>query len=79
MDYDLEDLVGRVKRRSELPVGVGFGVSSARQAAAIASFSDAVIVGSALVRIIEGEGEGRQGVLGKISSFTEELSAACQR
>ena len=79
MDYDLEDLVGRIKRRSELPVGVGFGVSSARQAAEIASFSDAVIVGSALVRIIEGGGEERQEVLGKISSFTEELSAACRR
>ena len=79
MDYDLEDLVGRIKRRSELPVGVGFGVSSARQAAAIASFSDAVIVGSALVRIIESGGEERREVLGRISSFTEELSAACYR
>ncbi|MCY4379351.1 MAG: tryptophan synthase subunit alpha [Candidatus Dadabacteria bacterium] len=79
MDYDLEDLVGRIKRRSELPVGVGFGVSSALQAAAIASFSDAVIVGSALVRIIESGGEERQEMLGRISSFTEELSAACYR
>ena len=54
-------------------------MSSARQAAAIASFSDAVIVGSALVRIIESGEEERQEMLGRILSFTEELSAACYR
>ena len=79
MDYDLEDLVVRIRHRSELPVGVGFGVSSARQAAEIASFSDAVIVGSALVRIIEGAGKKKPEVLGEIASFTEQLSAACYR
>ncbi len=79
MNYDLEDLVGRIKSRSDVPVGIGFGVSSARQATAIASFSDAVIVGSALIRIIEDGGTQRQEVLENISSFTKEISAACLR
>lgn len=78
MDYDLRDLVARVRSRCSLPVGVGFGVSSAEQAEAISSFSDAVIVGSALVRIIE-EGGTREEMLGGVSRFTEELSAACSR
>lgn len=77
MDYDLRGLVGKIRNRCGLPVGVGFGVSSARQAEEISAFSDAVIVGSALVRIIEG-GAG-EGILEKISDFTEELSAACRR
>ncbi|WP_182348634.1 tryptophan synthase subunit alpha [Tomitella gaofuii] len=48
-------LVARVKEHSDIPVGVGLGVRSREQAAQIAGFADAVIVGSALVaRVPEG-------------------------
>ncbi|CAN5171181.1 tryptophan synthase subunit alpha [soil metagenome] len=43
-------LVRRVKAATDLPVGVGLGVSDADQAAEVATFADAVIVGSAFVR-----------------------------
>src|SRR5579884_1133130 len=43
------ELVRRVKAVSDIPVGVGLGVRSRQQAAEIASYADAVIVGSALV------------------------------
>jgi tryptophan synthase alpha chain len=43
-------LVERVRARTDLPVGVGLGVSDGVQAAAVAGFADAVIVGSAFVR-----------------------------
>ena len=48
----LADLVERVRRwRSDrLPVAVGFGVSTPKQAAAVALVADGVIVGSAIVR-----------------------------
>ena len=78
MDYDLRVLVDRIRSRCPLPVGVGFGVSSAEQAEEISAFSDAVIVGSAIVRIIE-DGGTREEILGGVSGFTEELSAACSR
>ena len=78
MDYDLRDLVARIRSRCPLPVGVGFGVSSAGQAREISAFSDAVIVGSAIVRIIE-KGGAREEILAGVSGFTEELSAACSR
>jgi tryptophan synthase alpha chain len=45
--------VGRIKRHTELPVAVGFGVRTAEQAAAIASGADGVVVGSALVSALE--------------------------
>src|SRR5699024_6731053 len=49
------ELVARVKKHSDIPVGVGLGVRSREQAAEIAGFADAVIVGSALVsRVAEG-------------------------
>lgn len=54
-------LVARVKKvTSDLPVGVGLGVRDAQQVAEVASFADAVIVGSALVSAL-GEG-GEAGV-----------------
>ena len=43
-------LVARVRSATDLPVGVGLGVSNGDQAAEVAGFADAVIVGSALVR-----------------------------
>jgi len=42
-----------IRQATDLPVGVGFGIKDATTAAAIGQFSDAVIVGSALVKIIE--------------------------
>ena len=46
------ELVERVRPRTGAPIGVGLGVSSARQAADIAGYADGVIVGSAFVRRI---------------------------
>jgi tryptophan synthase alpha chain len=44
------ELVARVRGVTDLPVGVGLGVSNAAQAAEVASYADGVIVGSAFVR-----------------------------
>jgi tryptophan synthase alpha chain len=41
--------VARIKRHTELPVAVGFGVKTAQQARAIAEVADGVVVGSALI------------------------------
>src|SRR5947199_318534 len=49
-----KDAVARIKRHTQLPVSVGFGVRSGEQAAAIASDADAVVIGSALVNALKG-------------------------
>lgn len=50
-------IVERARKVSDLPVGVGLGVSSAEQASEVAGFADGVIVGSALLKtLIEDEG-----------------------
>jgi tryptophan synthase alpha chain len=49
-----ERLVERVRRFSELPVAVGFGISSREQVAAVWRYADAAVVGSALVAECEG-------------------------
>jgi len=48
----VNEAVSRIKRHTDLPVAVGFGVRTADQAAGIASGADGVVVGSALVNTI---------------------------
>jgi tryptophan synthase alpha chain len=49
---DLADSIGRVREATALPVAVGFGISSAEQAAAVGRLADGVVVGSALVQVL---------------------------
>jgi tryptophan synthase alpha chain len=50
---DAEQLVERLRRFTDLPVAVGFGISNAEHVAAVGEFADAAVVGSALVALIE--------------------------
>ena len=44
--------VGELRKHTSLPIAVGFGISTAEQAATVARQADAVVVGSAIVRQI---------------------------
>jgi tryptophan synthase alpha chain len=50
---DAAALVARIRRCTELPVAVGFGISNAEHFAQVAEFADAAVIGSALVELIE--------------------------
>ena len=72
-------MVARVRRVTRLPIGVGFGVQTPAQAGWVASFADAVIVGSAIVRQIEGaaspaDAPGRVGEL--VAALRDGMRAA---
>ena len=54
---DLASMVTRIKRIKDIPAAVGFGISTSTQAADIAKVADGVIVGSAIVNLIEQYGE----------------------
>ena len=71
---DLPDLVKGVRQVTDLPVGVGFGISTPEQAAWVAGFADAVIVGSAFARIVE-ESE-RSEAPARVAEFTGALRGA---
>jgi tryptophan synthase alpha chain len=66
------ELVRRVKAISDIAVGVGLGVRSGAQAAEIAEYADGVIVGSALVSALGGNGV--DGV-SAVRTLTGELAA----
>ena len=54
---DLEGRVRELRAVTDLPIGVGFGISTPEHAHAVASFADAVVVGSALSTVIEKHGK----------------------
>jgi tryptophan synthase alpha chain len=54
----LEGFVTRVRAITDLPLAVGFGISTPDQAAQVARVADGVIVGSALIRAITAAGDG---------------------
>jgi tryptophan synthase alpha chain len=60
---DAASAVARLRHHTDLPVAVGFGIKTPEQAAAIAQFADAAVVGSALVgKVVEALDD--QGVAG---------------
>ena len=68
-------LVQRTRAVTDLPVGVGLGVSDGRQAAAVATYADGVIVGSAFVRrVLDAEGDLGRARAG-LRALAEDLAA----
>jgi tryptophan synthase alpha chain len=66
----IEELVGRVRAHTDLPVLAGIGVSTPDQAAAVARFADGAIVGTALVRRLG------DGGLDGLRALTADLATA---
>jgi len=64
--------VKKVRKRIDLPVAVGFGISTPEQVEAVGKLADGVVVGSALVRIVE---EGGPNLAQRIEARVRELSA----
>jgi len=71
----LED-IEKVRDLTELPVAVGFGVSNPQMAADLGSIADGVVVGSALVDIVEKHGENKKRLLKEVGGFVSSLQDA---
>lgn len=76
---EVEQKLARIRELTHLPLAVGFGVKSAETAAALGRFADAVVVGSALVSLIEAaEGNTAQAlsaIVALIQSMRQALDA----
>ncbi len=70
----IETTVRELKALSPVPVAVGFGISTAEDARAVGRFADAVVVGSALVKVIEAYG-GSSELLTRVKSFIRSLKS----
>jgi tryptophan synthase alpha chain len=67
--------VAEIRKHSPLPIAVGFGISTPEQAAQVAAQSDAVVIGSAIVRRI-GEHGAAPDLVARIEDFVRPLAAA---
>jgi tryptophan synthase alpha chain len=66
-------LVGRLRKVTDQPIGVGLGVSDGRQAAEVASYADAVIVGSAIVAAVQ-RADDHRAALAAVSALAADLA-----
>lgn len=73
LSQDLAQQIARVRAVTPLPIAVGFGISTPAQAAEVASLADGVVVGSALVELLEQEG------VPAVRRFLEQLRAALDK
>jgi tryptophan synthase alpha chain len=71
-------LVARTRATTDLPIGVGLGVSNGEQAAELAAYADGVIVGSAFVRALL-DHDDRSAGLKALAALTEDLAAGVRR
>jgi tryptophan synthase alpha chain len=74
-----EPLVARTREVTDLPIGVGLGVSTGDQAAEVARYADGVIVGSAFVRRLLDAGHDRRTGLASLADLTRELAEGVRR
>ncbi|MEO5881565.1 MAG: tryptophan synthase subunit alpha [Caldimonas sp.] len=56
-------MIPRIKALVKLPVGVGFGIRDAKTARAVAEVADAVVIGSALIQLLEGAGRAEAATI----------------
>ena len=73
---DLGSIMENVKKYAKVPAAIGFGISNPEQAKKMAAISNGVIVGSAIVRIIEKYGENSADEIYKfVRSMTDAVNS----
>jgi tryptophan synthase alpha chain len=72
LSAEAERLVARVRSVTDLPVAVGFGISTAAQVADVWAYADAAVVGSALVSEIE-KHSGSPDLVARVGDFARAL------
>jgi len=71
----MNDMLARIRAHTNLPIAVGFGISTPEQAGVVARAADAVVVGSAVVNQIAQQGKS-PNLVTQVEKFVCELAAA---
>jgi tryptophan synthase alpha chain len=64
--------VKKIRKITKLPIAVGFGISKPQQAREIARFADGIVIGSAVVRLID-ENKNNPDLVKIISVYASEI------
>lgn len=68
--------VAEIRNATPMPIGVGFGISDATSAVAVAVTADAVVIGSALIRLMEDAQKAGEDPLAKAGAFIGSIRQA---
>ena len=74
----LPEKIAELRKVSDLPIAVGFGISNPEQARDVAQHADAVVVGSAIVDLIAKHGD-KPEMVEKVGAFARGLADAVHR
>jgi len=72
---NLAEQVAKIRAHTQLPVAIGFGISTPEQAKTVVGFGDAVVVGSAVVNQIAESGKSSE-LVARVSAFVKSLAEA---
>lgn len=70
------DYIDRVRKHVSVPLVLGFGIDGPEKAARVAPFVDGVVVGSAIVRLVEKHGHDRERLSVEVKAFVTSLKKA---
>lgn len=71
-----EDMVRRIRRFTDMPLALGFGISRPEHVAEVGKYADAAVVGSALVQLIA-DASGTPDLISRVEYYVGALRAAC--
>jgi len=79
LSESIQPMLNKLRKYTDKPIGVGFGVSTPEQAQAVAKMANAVIVGSAIINVIEANLEDEEKLLEEVQKFAGSLAEAVKR
>ena len=75
LSASIAPMMTKIKNKTAKPIAVGFGISNAEQAAEASSFADGIVIGSAIVKIVE-DNLKNESMTNKVRDFASEIKAA---
>ena len=76
---DLSDFIARVRSKTDLPLVVGFGISTPQMVQSVANMSDGVVVGSAILKAVQQAGNTTADRARAVHGIVSELSVGCKQ
>ncbi|MFW5985133.1 MAG: tryptophan synthase subunit alpha [Halanaerobiaceae bacterium] len=69
----IEQYINRVREKTELPLGLGFGIDGPQKARQVSKYVDGIIIGSAIINLIEEYENRPEEMLAEINSFVNSV------
>jgi len=76
---DLGDFIQRVRAKTDLPLAIGFGISTPDQVSSVANIGDGVVVGSAILKAVQAAGNTQGERCEAVKTIVSNLSAGCKQ